>query len=238
MSKPILYLSFDVETDGPSPTTNNLLSIGIAGFNADTKEIVFEFESNIMPIEGHVPDKKCMETFWLKPEQKEAYKYLQTNQRNYIDVFIDLSNKLKELDINYKLIWAAYPSCFDWMFFKSYYELAKSKCIDDDYFYDIGYQCKCISSTFDAFKKQMKLNSKQSKELYDELSQINLEEKNLHHALFDAKVQGKFYLGLLEKISQDKVLFDFSYKFDIDYNLLLPLLMIPVAIYFVFSKKN
>ena len=41
MSKPNLYLSFDVETDGPRPAKNNLLAIGICGLD-DELNIIFD----------------------------------------------------------------------------------------------------------------------------------------------------------------------------------------------------
>ena len=49
MSKPILYLSFDVKIDGPAPLVNNLLSIGIVGLEESTSNIVFE----LSPILNH-----------------------------------------------------------------------------------------------------------------------------------------------------------------------------------------
>lgn len=197
MSKSILYLSFDVETDGPSPLVNNLLSIGIVGFEENTKTEVFEFETNIIPLPTHTPDTQCMETFWLKPEQKEAWDYLKTNKRNYVEVFEDLSCKLTILSNKYKLVWVAQPACFDWMFFKSYYELAKSNSPNKKDFYDIGYQCVCISTLFNLYKKTHNLNSSQSSQLFNELGEFDA--KTNHRASADARVQGKFYLGLTRK---------------------------------------
>lgn len=71
-NKEKLFLSFDVETDGPTAIINNLLSIGIVGITMDEK-IIFEYEANIEPLETHTQDIKCMETFWLKPEQKKSW---------------------------------------------------------------------------------------------------------------------------------------------------------------------
>lgn len=199
MLKKTLYLSFDVETDGPSPLVNNLLSIGIVGFEENTQIEVFEFETNIIPLPTHTPDTLCMETFWLKPEQKEAWNYLNTNQRNYIEVFEDLSKKLLVLSNTYKFVWIAYPSCFDWMFFKSYYDMAKSNSLNKNYFYDIGYECICISTLFDWYRKTHNLTSSQSLQLFNELGEFNT--KTNHRALADARVQGKLYLGLVKKMS-------------------------------------
>lgn len=198
MSKPILYLSFDVETDGPTPLVNNLLSIGIVGLEENTSNIVFEFEANVIPLESHKSDTQTMETFWLKPEQKDAWEYLMTNQKNYLTVFEDLSLKLKKLALTYKLVWVAQPACFDWMFLKSYYELAKSNSLTGTDFYDIGYQCKCSSTLYDLYKKSNNLTSKEALELFNELGEFN--PKQNHMALLDAKVQGKFYIKLIKKM--------------------------------------
>jgi Zn-dependent M32 family carboxypeptidase len=198
MSKPILYLSFDVETDGPSPLINNLLSIGIVGLEEDSMDIVFEFESNIKPLPTHIPDSQCMETFWLKPEQKTSYEYLQINPQDYIKVFEDLSQRLQILSNKYKLIWVAQPACFDWMFFKSYYEMAKTQSPNKELFYEIGYQCKCVSTLFDLYKKSNNLSSKQATKLFNELGEFNPELN--HQSLSDAKVQGKFFVKLIKKM--------------------------------------
>lgn len=202
MSKQTLYLSFDIETDGHSPLVNNLLSIGIVGFEENNKTPVFEFESNIIPLPTHISDTKCMETFWLKSEQKEAWEYLQTNKKDYIKVFEDLSCKLYVLSDKYKLVWIAYPACFDWMFFKSYYEMAKSNSPNKKDFYDIGYKCVCISSLFDWYKKIHNITSSQAFQLFNELGEFNSQTN--HYALADARVQGKFYIGLMKKMMKSK----------------------------------
>lgn len=198
MSLPTLYLSFDVETDGPTPLVNNLLSVGIVGIEENTSNIVFEFESNILPLETHKSDTQCMETFWLKPEQKKAWDYLQTNQKDYLTVFEDLSSKLENLSLNYKLEWVAFPACFDWMFLKSYYELAKSNSSNGKKFYDIGYECICSSTLFDLYKKNNNLTSKEAYKLFNELGEYDPNQN--HMAISDAKVQGKFYINLIKKM--------------------------------------
>lgn len=193
MSKPILYLSFDIEADGSVPIINNLLSIGICGIDINEK-IIFEYEANIEPLESHVQETKCMEEFWLKPEQKEAWDYLHTNRRNYIEVFENLGLELKNLAQTYKLKFVAHPACFDWMFFKSYYELAKSNSENKESFYDIGYQCLCSSTLWDYYKNFNKLTSIEANKLFNELGEFDPEQN--HKASADAKVQGKFFIKL------------------------------------------
>lgn len=198
MSKPILYLSFDVETDGPSPLVNNLLSIAIVGLEENTSNIVFEFESNINQLPTHTPDANCMKYFWLKPKQKKAWEYLQINKRDYIEVFEDLSKKIFELSNKYELVWIAYPACFDWMFLKSYYELAKNNSFNKDLFYDIGYECKCIDTLWEYYKKSNNLEANIARNLFNEMGEFD--PKLNHQALSDAKVQGKFFIGLMKKM--------------------------------------
>ena len=65
ISLPTVYLSFDVETDGPSPMLNNLLSIGIYGLDKDFKNI-FNFSENIFEHLGKVQNKDTMIFFWNK----------------------------------------------------------------------------------------------------------------------------------------------------------------------------
>lgn len=194
-----LYLSFDIESDGPTPIVNNLLSIGVVGITIQ-EEIVFQFQANIEPLESHIEDLECMESFWLKPEQKEALEFLQTNKRNYIEVFEELGLKLKELNKNYKLKFVAHPACFDWMFFKCYYELAKTNSKNKNNFYDIGYHCSCSSTLWDLYKKNNKLKALEANKLFKYLGEFD--EKNNHMALSDAIVQGKFYVKLLKMMTQ------------------------------------
>ena len=197
-NKEKLFLSFDIESDGPTPMINNFLSIGIVGITLDEK-IIFEYEANIEPLENHIQDTQCMQTFWLKPEQKLAWANLQTNKRNYIEVFEELGAKLKELSNQYMLKFVAHPSCFDWMFLKCYYELAKLGSQNKECFYDIGYNCACSSSLWDYYKQLNKLSSSQANKLFKAWGKFD-EETN-HVAISDAKVQGKFYIKLLKKMN-------------------------------------
>jgi hypothetical protein len=124
---------------------------------------------------------------------------LQINKCNYIDVFEDLGFKLKELSKSYQLKFVAHPACFDWMFFKCYYELAKSNSPDKECFYDIGYQCICSSTLWDYYKKVNKLSSKEANKLYKIMEKFDA--KSNHIAISDATLQGKFYISLLKKMN-------------------------------------
>lgn len=197
-NKEKLFLSFDIESDGPTPMLNNLISIGIVGITLDEK-IIFEYATNIEPLPTHIQDLHTMQTFWLKPEQKLAWDYLHINKRNYIEVFEDLGVKLKKLSNKYILKFVAHPACFDWMFLKSYYELAKSNSKNKEYFYDIGYNCLCSSTLWNIYKQINNLSSNQANKLFKEWGEFD--EDSNHIAISDARVQGKCYVKLLKKMT-------------------------------------
>lgn len=204
-----LYLSFDVETDGPTPMINNLLSIGIVGLDVNYV-IRYKFEANIEPFFTHVPDKKTMETFWLLPEQEKAWAYLQTNKQNYVFVFERIGRELKQLEAEYTLVFVAQPACFDWMFFKCYYENARANSDTPYDFYDIGYSCVCASTLWKNYKAVNNISSKESIVLQKQMStipeQILADFSNYceHCAIYDALKQGFFFVSLLKNFGLNK----------------------------------
>jgi DNA polymerase III alpha subunit (gram-positive type) len=196
--KPNIYLSFDVETDGPTPMINNLLSIGIVGLTLN-EEIIYRFEANILPLEYHQQDKKTMD-FWLKPQQEQSWNHLLTNQRYYMDVFNQLSDELKELTNTYNIHFIAQPACFDWMFLKCYYEQAKLHSTNPDNFYDIGFKCECISTLSEYYKKIDQYNRNIVSNIMQTIKQNN--NGTEHQALYDATIQGLFYCKLSKILNE------------------------------------
>ena len=95
-TKPTLWLSFDIEADGPSPLCNNMLSIGICGLD-DNCVSHFEFEANFLPLDGHISDEKTMSYFWSNPENKNAYDRLQINQKSNFEIMSQLSENFEKL---------------------------------------------------------------------------------------------------------------------------------------------
>jgi hypothetical protein len=200
MSKTKLYISFDIETDGSSPLVNNMLSIGFSGLLLDRTEI-FSLEYNIKPLEGHLSHPDTME-FWLKEENKKAWKYIHQNQLDYDIAFLDLSDKLKSLSLMYEFIFVASPACFDWMFFKSYYELARTK---HEHMYDIGYKCECASTMWKVYKNINPSYNVELTKLKKDIIDANntTDTVNLQHtALYDARIQGKQHLLVVNYLNK------------------------------------
>ena len=55
-----IYVSTDIEADGPIPGPNSMLSIGAAAFLHD-KTLVSTFSANLEPLPGAAGDVKTME---------------------------------------------------------------------------------------------------------------------------------------------------------------------------------
>ena len=195
--KKTLYLSFDIETDGDTPVLNNMLGLGIYGLDQDLNEI-FTFDANIFPLPDKVQSKSCMENFWNKEENQAAWAQLKINQRNYVDVCIDLSEKLTELSNDYKLTWVAAPASFDFAFLKAYYEQAKISYGKP--MYDIGFSCRCGSTLWSIYKEKHNLSNKNADELKKTLGEFNPEKE--HFALEDARFQGVWYVKVLRLLTE------------------------------------
>src|SRR5262245_60404888 len=66
-----IYVSTDVEADGPIPGPNSMLSFGSAAYTA-SKNLLDTFTANLELLPGASPDLKTMEWWKTKPEAWEA----------------------------------------------------------------------------------------------------------------------------------------------------------------------
>jgi hypothetical protein len=81
VAKREIYVSIDIEADGPIPGQNSMLNFGAAAFDVAGPEPlvpIATFEANLKPIEGAAPDADTM-AWW--GEQPEAHAYVSSNQR-------------------------------------------------------------------------------------------------------------------------------------------------------------
>lgn len=105
-----VYVSCDIETNGPIPHDNSMLSLGAAAFSSDGK-LIDTFYINFQEMEESKPDKDTME-WWEK--NKEAYNLTRENMiapGEAIGRFVSWVNKL-----NGKPVFVGYPATFDFMF--------------------------------------------------------------------------------------------------------------------------
>ena len=107
---PEIYISTDVETDGPIPGPHSMLSFASAAFKPD-KTMVSTFSANLELLDGAAGDPKTME--WWKT-QPDAWAACRTNlqpaeqaMRDYVAWIGGLPGKP---------VFVAYPAGFDFLF--------------------------------------------------------------------------------------------------------------------------
>lgn len=117
-----IYVSIDVEADGPSPGLNNLMSVGCAAFDID-KRLIGTFSRNISPLPDCKSDERTMSEFWDK--NRVAWFEATTNA---IDAKIAMEEFAAWLDTLPQLIgqttknyiFVGYPAVYDFKWIDYY----------------------------------------------------------------------------------------------------------------------
>ncbi len=184
MYKTPLYASLDIEADGDNPLQHNMLSIGIALFNSHG-HIVSTFYQNVKPQQGKVADPKCMSNFWLK--HPKLYTEVCINQLDPHIAMNAIDSWLKLFTPFHHITWVASPACFDWMFFKCYFQAygPPNKT-------ELGFSCQCLISLARGYARMHRTNVST---IMQRLGGKRLHEE-IHHALSDAIYQGHCYMKL------------------------------------------
>jgi hypothetical protein len=105
-----IYISTDVETDGPIPGPHSMLSFGSAAYTAD-KVLVSTFSANLNPLEGASAHPKTAEWWATQPE---AWAACRTDLEEPGPAMIRYVSWLKTL--KGKPVFVAYPAGFDFLF--------------------------------------------------------------------------------------------------------------------------
>ena len=105
-----IYVSTDVETDGPIPGPNSMLSFGSAAYRAN-KKLVSIFSANLEMLPGAIASPETMQWWQSQPEAwAECRRDLQspeTAMRKYLAWLKQLPGKP---------VFVAYPAAFDFLF--------------------------------------------------------------------------------------------------------------------------
>jgi DNA polymerase III alpha subunit (gram-positive type) len=105
-----IYISVDIEADGPIPGTYSMLSLGAASFYEG--KLVDTFSRNLEPLEGATRDPKTMNWWSTQPEAWDACQVNQQHPRVVIPEFVNWV----ERDENFSPVCVCYPSGFDFTF--------------------------------------------------------------------------------------------------------------------------
>ena len=105
-----IYVSTDVETDGPIPGPHSMLSFASAAYRAD-KTLVSTFEANLETLDGAAGHPETMAWWRTQPEAWEA---CRRDVRPAAEAMPDYVRWLEGLPG--KPVFVAYPAGFDFLF--------------------------------------------------------------------------------------------------------------------------
>ena len=105
-----IYVSTDVEADGPIPGPHSMLSFASAAFTAD-RTLIGTFARNLETLEGAAPDAKTSAWWKTQPEAWEACRRdlvsPETAMRDYVAWLEGLPGKP---------VFVGYPAAYDFLF--------------------------------------------------------------------------------------------------------------------------
>jgi len=105
-----IYVSTDVETDGPIPGPHSMLSFASAAYHSD-KTLISTFTANLETLPGATGDPKTMEWWKTQPVARDA---CRKNLQPPEVAIRDYSAWLKSLPG--KPVFVGYPAAFDFLF--------------------------------------------------------------------------------------------------------------------------
>jgi hypothetical protein len=195
-----VFISLDIEADGPSPATNSCLMLGfvvgldncIKPIEGDYSWIVETKEWCLEPQENRVSDPRCMKEFWSK--NSDILNYIKQHAQPASTVIAEFISWFAELRTKYIITaWVARPGSYDAMWLNTlYYQY--SPVPRPKRWMELPFSFKCISSML------------YSAELAG-IQLLDIRDNTLlhtHNALDDAKGQGFLYKALMSNLINNR----------------------------------
>ena len=104
-----IYLSVDIEADGPIPGPHSMLSIGAAAFNIE-RQVLGVFSANLLPLDGARPHPESV-AFWAR--NAEAYAASRIDPRAPAEAIPAYRHFIDTLP--HRPVFVGYPAAFDHM---------------------------------------------------------------------------------------------------------------------------
>jgi len=105
-----IYISTDVETDGPIPGPHSMLSFGSAAYSAD-KQLLSTFSANLETLSGATAHPKTAAWWATQPEAWAACRRDLESPEKAMPRYVDWIKTLPG-----KPVFVAYPAGFDFLF--------------------------------------------------------------------------------------------------------------------------
>lgn len=175
-----IYVSTDIEADGPIPGPNSMLSFASAAFRADGA-LVGTFSANLATLPGAVGDPKTM-VWWQT--QPEAWAACRAETREPAEVMPEYVAWLKAMPG--KPVFVGYPAAYDFLFVYWYLIRFAGESPFSHSALDIKtYAMALLGAEYRASTKR-----NMPRGWFDE-------QPHTHVALDDAKGQGALFLNML-----------------------------------------
>ena len=175
-----VYVSTDIEADGPIPGPNSMLSFASAAYRAD-KSLLGTYEANLVLLPEGKGDPKTMEWWQGQPE---AWAACRSNIREPAVVMPEYVVWLKTLPG--KPVFVGYPASYDFMFVYWYLIRFAGQSPFSHSALDIKSYAMAVLGT--EYRESVKRNM--PRDWFDKLP-------HTHVALDDAKGQGALFCNML-----------------------------------------
>ncbi len=180
-----IYVSVDIEADGPIPSDYSMISIGAAAFSASGHKLS-DFSVNLEPLEDARQHPKTME-FWAR--NPAAWAATLVDQKHPAIAMQDFDHWLGQWP---SPVFVGYPASFDFLFVHWYFH----HWLGDDPFGFAALDMKTLAMAVmkSSFKGAVKRNMPKEWK--------NSQIKHSHVAVEDAIEQGYLFFKILDSLSQ------------------------------------
>jgi len=181
--KKILYVSLDIEADGPAPGLNSMLALGAAVFcEGDGGAWGGTWYSTLEPLPDASPEAETM-TWWQG--QPDAWQEVCSRQRDPGTAMKNFVHWCDALRLHGTLVAVAKPAAYDFAWVNYYCHRFAGRN-------PLGFACLDIRS----YATGMGLSEKELKAIEKSVDRTGLRS---HVAVDDAIEQGRFFLRLLTR---------------------------------------
>lgn len=175
-----IYVSTDIETDGPAPGINSMLSFASAAYLPD-KTLVSTFSANLETLAGAASDPDTMAWWQTQPE---AWAACRDNPQPPEAVMKKYVSWIKGLGL--RPVFVGYPAAFDFMFITYYLH----RFAGESPFAYLALDIKTYAMALMKFDYHDVVKSNMPRRWFDDLPYT-------HVALDDALSQGALFCNML-----------------------------------------
>lgn len=183
MSKPEIFVSIDIETDGPCPGLNSMIALGAVAYDGQENQLGTWY-STLAALPGCFQDQDTMDWWGTQPE---AWAEVHGSQHQAWDMIPDFGYWCEALPGNPVAV--AWPAVFDFAFVNYYlHRFFRSN--------PLGFAACDIRSYANGLTRHASYYGLPEDQVHALAGPIDTTGLRPHHALDDAIGQGRLFLAL------------------------------------------